>query len=120
MPDISLVASGVEMCYNYILFYRTGSVTVFKKLNAYLLARPKLLLTMIWVFFALAFIPGVIIAAFFPSMGYFKFLGIIIVPALCALYLRVLYGKIREQKSKQAHAERAARQAQRHQHKKKK
>ena len=119
MPDISLVASGGEVCYTEYNIQQTGCVAL-KNLNAYLLARPKLLLTLIWVFFGLAFIPGVVIAAFFPSMGYFKFLAIIIVPALCALYLRMLYGKIREQKSKQAHAERAARQAQRHQHKKKK
>ena len=97
---------------------------MFKKLNAYLLARPKLLLTLIWVFCALAIIPGTIIAFWFPAMSYFKFLGIIIVPAACALYLRILYGNIREEKSRQAHIERAERQAaknaKRNPHKKKK
>lgn len=84
---------------------------MFKKLNAYLLERPKLLLTLLWVFLAFAVIPGVIMAVWFPGLSYFKFLAIIIVPAACALYLRILYGKIREQKSKQAHIERAERQA---------
>ena len=97
---------------------------MFKKLNAYLLERPKLLLTLLWVFLAMAVIPGAIIAAWYPGMSYGKFLAIIGVPAACALYLRILYGKIREEKSRKAHIERAerleAKKAARHHHKKKK
>ena len=80
-------------------------------MNDYLLANPKLLLTLLWIFVALAVIPGVIMAVWFPGLSYFKFLAIIIVPAACALYLRLLYSKIREEKSRQAHIERAERQA---------
>ena len=97
---------------------------MFKKMNDYLLERPKLLLTLLWLFFALAAIPGVIMAIWFPGLSYFKFLGIIIVPAACALYLRLLYSRIREEKSRQAHIERAERQAAKkakcHPHKKRK
>ena len=56
------------------------------KLNTYLVDHPKLLLTLIWVFFFIAVIPGVIITVYYPTMGYFKFLAVIIVPAAIALY----------------------------------
>ena len=89
------------------------------KLNTYLVDHPKLLLTLIWVFFFIAVIPGVIIAVYYPTMGYFKFLGIIIVPAAIALYLRILYGKVRERKRKARMEQKAQESAERHQHKKK-
>ena len=85
------------------------------KLNTYLVDHPKLLLTLIWVFL----IPGVIITVYYPTMGYFKFLGVIIVPAAIALYLRILYGKVRERKRKARMEQKALESAERHQHKKK-
>lgn len=84
---------------------------MFKKINDYLLERPKLLLGLLWGFLALAVIPGVIMAVWFPGLSYGKFLAIIIVPTVCALYLRLLYSRIREEKNRQAHIERAERQA---------
>ena len=52
-------------------------------------------------------------------MGYFKFLAVIIVPAAIALYLRILYGKVRERKRKARMEQKALENAGRHQHKKK-
>ena len=89
------------------------------KLNTYLVDHPKLLLTLIWVFFFIAVIPGVIIAVYYPTMGYFKVLAVIIVPAAIALYLRILYGKVRERKRKARMEQKALENAGRHQHKKK-
>ena len=89
------------------------------KLNTYLVDHPKLLLTLIWVFFFIAVIPGVIITVYYPTMGYFKFLAVIIVPAAIALYLRILYGKVRERKRKARMEQKALESAGRHQHKKK-
>ena len=97
---------------------------MFKKLNAYLLERPKLLLTLLWIFFALAVGIGIYLIVFYPYMGILPFWGCIIVPAVCAFYLRMLYGKIREKKNDNAHDERYRRREernkQRHPHKKKK
>lgn len=97
---------------------RNGSA-VLTKLNTYLVNHPALLLTLIWLFVAAAVIPGAIIAIWFPTMSYFKFLGIIIVPAAIALYLRILYGKVRERKRKERMEQKAQESAVRHQHKKK-
>ena len=91
-----------------------------KKINSYLLQRPKLLLTLMWVFFALAAGPGIILNLVAPEMGFFKFLGIIIVPALLALYLRLLYTKVQDKKREERRAQKAAENQARYQHKKKK
>ena len=84
---------------------------MFKKLNAYLLARPKLLLALIWVFFALAFIPAVYITLTDPGMPYLKFLGCCIVQVAIALYLRILYSNHQREKKAAIRAEREAKRA---------
>ena len=119
MPDISLVASGGEVCYTKYNIQQTGCVFV-KNLNSYLLNHPKLLLTLMWVFVALAVVPGVVLNLAAPNMGFFTYIGIIIGPAAIALYLRILYSHIQEEKRKERRAQKAAENEIRHQHKKKK
>ena len=91
-----------------------------KNVNSYLLQHPKLLLTLMWVFCAMAAIPGVVLNLVLPELGFFKFLGIIIVPALLALYLRLLYSKVQDKKREERKAQKTAENQARYQHKKKK
>lgn len=119
MPDISLVASGGEVCYTEYNIQQTGCVFV-KNLNAYLIAHPKLLLTLMWVFVALAVVPGVVLNLVAPYMSFFKYIAILIVPAAIALYLRILYSHVQEEKKEARRAQKAAENEARHQHKKKK
>lgn len=93
---------------------------LFKKLNAFLLERPKLLLTLMWVFFFLAFIPAVYITLTNPTMGFLRFLSCIIVQAAICLYLRLLYSRVQDKKRAERRAEREAANEVRHPHKKKK
>lgn len=90
-----------------------------RKLNGYLLCHPSLTLALMWGFLALAVIPGVLITVFMPEMGYFKFLGIIIVPAAIALYLRILYGKVQEKRREERNTQKAQENQARYRHKKK-
>ena len=94
-------------------------VSFLRNVNGYLLEHPKLLLTLMWVFVLLAVIPGILLATLVPQMGYFKFMGIIIVPALIALYLRILYSKVQEKRKKERLAQKAEENQARYQHKKK-
>lgn len=94
-------------------------VSFLRNVNGYLLEHPKLLLTLLWIFVALAVIPGVLLAVLVPQMSYFKFLGIIIVPAALALYLRLLYSKVQEKRKKERLAQKAEENQARYQHKKK-
>lgn len=94
-------------------------VSFLRNVNGYLLEHPKLLLTLMWVFVLLAVIPGILLAILVPQMGYFKFMGIIIVPALIALYLRILYSKVQEKRKKERLAQKAEENQARYQHKKK-
>ncbi len=91
-----------------------------RKVNGYLLSHPSLTLALMWVFLALAVIPGILITVFMPEMGYFKFLGIIIVPAAIALYLRILYGKVQEKRREERRVQKAQENQVRYRHKKKK
>ena len=88
-------------------------VSFLRNVNGYLLEHPKLLLTLLWIFVALAVIPGVLLAVLV------KFLGIIIVPAALALYLRLLYSKVQEKRKKERLAQKAEENQARYQHKKK-
>lgn len=90
-----------------------------RKLNGYLLCHPGLTLALMWVFLALAVIPGVLITVLMPEMSYFKFLGIIIVPAAIALYLRILYGKVQEKRKAERNAQKAQENQAKYRHKKK-
>lgn len=72
-----------------------------------------------WLFVALAVIPGAVITIFMPTMGYFKFLGVIIVPAILALYLRLVYSKIQDKRREERKAQKAEENQNRYQHKKK-
>ena len=94
-------------------------VSFLRNVNGYLLEHPKLLLALVWIFVALAVIPGVLITVFIPNMGYFKFLGIIIVPAAIALYLRILYGRVQDKRREERRAQKAEENQKRYQHKKK-
>lgn len=94
-------------------------VSFLRNVNGYLLEHPKLLLTLMWVFVLLAVIPGILLATLVPQMGYFKFMGVIIVPALIALYLRILYSKVQEKRKKERLAQKAEENQARYQHKKK-
>ena len=57
---------------------RTGCVSL-KKVNAYLIQRPKMLLTMVWVFTLLAVGVGITLIVAFPNMGILPFWGYLIV-----------------------------------------
>ena len=100
-------------------FGASQDVSFLRNVNGYLLEHPKLLLTLMWVFVLLAVIPGILLATLVPQMGYFKFMGIIIVPALIALYLRILYSKVQEKRKKERLAQKAEENQARYQHKKK-
>jgi uncharacterized membrane protein (DUF106 family) len=90
-----------------------------RKVNGYLIRHPSLTLGLMWLFVALAVIPGALITIFMPTMGYFKFLGIIIVPAILALYLRLVYSKIQDKRREERKAQKAEENQNRYQHKKK-
>jgi uncharacterized membrane protein (DUF106 family) len=90
-----------------------------RKVNGYLIRHPSLTLGLMWLFVALAVIPGALITIFMPTMGYFKFLGVIIVPAILALYLRLVYSKIQDKRREERKAQKAEENQNRYQHKKK-
>ena len=90
-----------------------------RKVNGYLIRHPSLTLGLMWLFVALAVIPGAVITIFMPTMGYFKFLGVIIVPAILALYLRLVYSKIQDKRREERKAQKAEENQNRYQHKKK-
>ena len=98
---------------------RTGCVSL-KKVNAYLLQRPKMLLTMVWVFTLLAIGLGVTLIIAFPNMGILPFWGYLIVPAALALYTRLLYSKVQERRMEERRAQKEAENEIRYPHKKKK
>lgn len=98
---------------------RTGCVSL-KKINAYLLQRPKMLLTMVWVFTLLAVGVGITLIVAFPNMGVLPFWGYLIVPAALALYTRLLYSKIQERRKEERKAQKEAENEIRYPHKKKK
>lgn len=88
-------------------------------INQYLLQRPKLLLTLMWIFVAAAVIPGVLLNLLMPQMPLLPFFAIIGVPALIALYLRLLYSKIQERNRAEREQRRQEENNRRYQHKKK-
>lgn len=93
-------------------------------LTAWLRARPNLLLGLFWAFFAITMVIGITITIVNPTMGLIPFWGCLALPLALTIYTRVIYGKIREVKRAETKAKaeeaRAAKNAQRHQHKKKK
>lgn len=99
--------------------YRTGCVNL-KKLNAYLIQRPKLLLALVWIFALIAVGIGVTLNLVYPRMGVFRFWGYIIIPAALAVYARMLYSKVQQRRKEERQAQKEAENELRYHHKKKK
>lgn len=113
------------MCYTHHndklgrLGRKNGCVSL-KKINAFLLQRPTLLLTLVWVFALIAIGIGVTLNLVCTTMGLLRFWGYIIIPAALALYTRVLYSKVQRRRKEGLQAQKEAENKARYQHKKKK
>ena len=82
--------------------------SVLDKINAYFIENHKLCLILCWVFFAIAAGIAAFLAIFQVNMGYFKFLGFLIVPTLLAIYFRLMYGKYQEKRRSEEREKRLA------------
>lgn len=91
-----------------------------KKVNGYLIQRPKLLLALVWIFLAIAVGIGLTILIVDPAMPLLQFWGYIIIPTALALYLRLLYSKVQEMRREERRAQKAQENGVRYAHKKKK
>lgn len=91
-----------------------------KKVNGYLVQRPKLLLALVWIFLVIALGIGLTILIVNPAMPLLKFWGCIIVPTALALYCRVLYSKVQQMRREERRAQKAEENQVRYAHKKKK
>lgn len=74
-----------------------GSVFL-KKINAYFTAHAKLTLALTWICTAVAVGIAVALNVWFMEIGFFKFLAIIAVPVILAIYFRTIYGRVQDQR----------------------
>ena len=68
------------------------------KINAWFVEHHSLTLVLMWIFTAIAVGIGAWLALMHPEMDYFIFLAYIAVPALLAIYLRLMYGRFEQQR----------------------
>ena len=91
-----------------------------EKINAYFIENHKLSLILCWVFFGIAAGTAAYLAAFHTDMEYLKFLAVLVVPTLLAIYFRLMYGKYQEKRRKEEQEKKWAEKKSSYNHKKRK
>ena len=76
-----------------------------KKINEYFVEHRKLTLLLMWIFVIIAVGIGSVIALFYTDMDYFRFLAWVAVPAILAIYFRIMYGRYENKRREQLAAE---------------
>ena len=76
-----------------------------KNINDYFIARPKLTLALVWIFTAIAVGIGVVLNVWFMQIGYFQFLAAVAIPVILAIYFRLMYGKVQDQRRREREAQ---------------